>query len=174
MPGPSFATYSACGGYRYTLERNADEDAATRAGVKTLTVIMVNPSTATEDHDDPTIRKVQSFALRAGYRRVVVGNLFALRSTDIKGLAAVEDPRGDRANLEALARMIAEADSLLFAWGPMAKVPRAWRGRWRTIAALAERAGKEPLCLGTAKDGQPRHPLMVPYSQPLIPWKAPK
>lgn len=141
---------------------------------RTLTVVMVNPSTADEHADDPTIRKVQGFALRAGFNRVIVGNLFAFRSTDIKGLATVEDPRGGRANLEALAQMIGEGDAVLFAWGPVAKVPRKWRGRWVTVTAMAARVGKIPLCLGICADGQPRHPLMVPYSQPLEPWHGPR
>lgn len=171
MKGPTRATFSACKAHRYTLERNALEAGGE---VRTLTVIMVNPSTATEHADDPTIRKVQGFALRNGFNRVLVGNLFSLRSTDIKGLANVEDPRGGRPNLEAIARMIALGDAVLFAWGPVAKLPRQWRNRWTTVADLADRAGKTPLCLGTANDGQPRHPLMVAYSQPLIPWSRPK
>lgn len=171
MPGKATSTFSPCDRFRYALERNALDQSA---GIRTLTVVMVNPSTASGSSDDPTLRKVQGFALRNNYNRVLVGNLFAFRSTDIKGLATVEDPRGDRANLEELARMMLAADGLLFAWGPVAKVPRQWRGRWRTIAMMAERAGKQPLCLGTSSDGHPRHPLMVAYSQPLIPWIAPK
>lgn len=169
--GATAATFSPCGLYRFRLERHAVLVAGSH---RTLTVVMVNPSTADEHADDPTIRKVQGFALRNGFTRVIVGNLFALRSTDIKGLARVEDPRGGRQNLEALARMIGEADGLLFAWGPTAKVPRQWRGRWMTVADLAEKAGKIPLCLGVANDGQPRHPLMVPYAQPFEPWIRPR
>ncbi|MBY0395626.1 MAG: DUF1643 domain-containing protein [Thermoleophilia bacterium] len=173
MKGRTAAVFSPCGAFRYRLERTS-ADLVDAARARTLTVVMVNPSTADEHADDPTIRKVQGFALRAGFNRVIVGNLFAFRSTDIKGLARVADPRGGRRNLEELARMIGEADALLFAWGPVAKVPRQWRGRWMTVADLAEKAGKIPLCLGTAQDGQPRHPLMVAYAQPLEPWIRPR
>lgn len=173
MKGRASAEFSPCATHRYRLERQA-ADLVDMARARTLTVVMVNPSTADEHADDPTIRKVQGFALRGGFNRVVVDNLFSLRSTDIKGLAKVDDPRGGRANLEALARMIAEADALLFAWGPLAKVPRQWRNRWTTVVDLARRAEKQPLCLGVSADGQPRHPLMVPYSQPLEPWTPPR
>lgn len=105
--------------------------------------------------------------------RIIVGNLFAFRSTDIKGLATIADPRGGQANNEHLARMMGEADAVLFAWGPVAKVPKQWRNRWTTAAQLAERAGKRPLCIGTANDGHPRHPLMVAYAVPMTPWERP-
>lgn len=173
MKGPTSAAFSQCGLFRYRLTRQVPELPAHAPG-RTLVVIMVNPSTADAQADDPTIRKVQGFALRAGFNRVVVGNLFAFRSTDIKGLRTVDDPRGGRRNLEALAAMMGEGAAVLFAWGPEAKVPRKWRGRWRTIADLADRAGITPLCLGVCSDGQPRHPLMVAYAQPLIPWSRPK
>lgn len=172
MKGRASAVFSPCGLFRYRLERTMDVPEGTP--VRTLTVVMVNPSTADAEADDATIRKVQGFALRHEFNRVLVGNLFAYRSTDIKGLRTVDDPRGGRRNLEAIAAMMLEGDAVMFAWGPASKVPRQWRHRWRTIADLADRAGIKPLCLGTANDGQPRHPLMVAYSQPLEPWSRPR
>lgn len=178
MAGPAFSTemrnlaiFNTDQTHRYRLERTIE---GARYPERVMTVVMVNPSTADAMNDDATIRKVQGFALRAGFGRVVVGNLFSLRSTDIKGLAKVEDPRGGRPNLEHLARMIGEADALVFAWGPVAKVPKQWRARWSTVADLADTAGKTPLCLGICADGQPRHPLMVAYSQDLEPWARPR
>jgi len=164
----SSAVFSPCGQYRYRLERRVSEGEG-----KTLAVVMVNPSTADAENDDPTIRKVQGFARLAGYTRVIVGNLFAFRSTDIKGLATVADPRGGQTNNEHLARMMAEADDVLFAWGPVAKVPKQWRNRWTTVAQLADRAGKRPLCIGVANDGHPRHPLMVAYAVSMAQWARP-
>lgn len=149
------AVFSPCGTFRYRLERDLD-----------------NP--APDQENDPTIGKVEGFARRAGFNLVLVGNLFALVSTDIKGLRAHPDPRGGRENLEHLARMIGEADAVMFAWGPTAKVPKQWRNRWTTVVDLARRAGKQPLCLGICGDGQPRHPLMVPYAQAMEPWTAPR
>lgn len=166
----SSAVFSPCGQFRYRLERQLERPCFDG---RTLTVVMVNPSTADAEKDDATIRKVKGFAERAGYGRVVVGNLFAYRSTDIKGLATVADPRGEHNNAY-LSKMIYEADALLFAWGPVAKVPKKFRTRWTTIAKLAREAGRTPLCLGVCNDGHPRHPLMVAYAQPLVPWKAPR
>jgi hypothetical protein len=67
--------------------------------------------------------------------------------------------------------MMTEADKIICAWGPLAKLPPRLRGRWREVVALA--AGKPLWCLGTSADGQPRHPLMLRYTTPLVEWKPP-
>ena len=161
------AVFSDCGAYRYRLERRLSDDP------ETLAVVMVNPSTADAENDDQTVRKVQGFARRAGFGRLIVGNLFALRSMDIKGLATVEDPRGGQANNQHLEAMIAEADRVLFAWGASDKIPNKWRARWTTVADIADRAGKQPFCLGVAKDGHPLHPMTLGYDRLWQPWSRP-
>lgn len=163
------AVISPCGRFRYRLERQLESDGLDG---RKLIVVMVNPSTADASADDATIRKVKGFADRNGYSQIIVGNLFAYRSTDIKGLASVDDPRGEHNN-RYLQAMIWERGDVLFAWGPVAKVPKRFRTRWTTVAKMVRDAGKTPLCLGVCNDGHPRHPLMVPYSQPLEPWSAP-
>lgn len=66
--------------YRYMLTREWDEH-----GDK-ICWVMLNPSTADETLDDPTIRRVRSFSQREGYGSLVVVNLYAMRATDPKGL----------------------------------------------------------------------------------------
>jgi hypothetical protein len=66
--------------YRYQLSRIWDETKP-----KVL-FIMLNPSTADADVDDPTIRRVINFAKSWNYGGVYVVNLYAFRSTDPKGL----------------------------------------------------------------------------------------
>ncbi|WP_313004812.1 DUF1643 domain-containing protein [Brevundimonas sp.] len=161
------AVFSECGLYRYRLDRHLSDEG------ETLAAVLVNPSTADAARDDQTIRKVQGFARRAGFGHLIVGNLFAYRSTDIKGLAAVEDPRGGFDNNKHLEAMIVEADSVLFAWGASDKIPKKWRGCWTGVADIADRAGKQPLCLGVAKDGHPLHPMTLGYSRLWQPWKRP-
>ena len=77
--------------YRYTLTRDCDM----RGGaLPTLTIIGVNPSTATDTQDDPTIRRCIRFATDARYGYLQMLNLFAFRSTDVRRLAAADDPVG--------------------------------------------------------------------------------
>lgn len=161
------AIISDCGLYRYRLERDVWSGGAYGKTV----VIMVNPSTADAEQDDPTIRKLLGFSGR--WSHLIVGNLFAYRATDVKALAMAADPVGPE-NDEHLRAMIQESFRLIFAWGPLAKLPMGLRDRWKTVYAMARLAGKQPLSIGDpAKDGHPCHPLMLSYTLPLQEWSPP-
>lgn len=161
------AIISPCGTYRYRLERHWPKGADLYGQT---TVIMVNPSTADAEQNDATIRKLIGFGQHK-WANIVVGNLFAYRATDVRELANATDPIGPE-NDEHLRAMIGEAYRLIFAWGPTAKLPKRLRTRWRAIWNVAQELGKEPLSIGKpAKDGHPCHPLMLPYSTQLQPWK---
>jgi hypothetical protein len=121
----SSAIISPCGRYRYRLEREGPGEGRT-------VVIMVNPSTADAEQDDATIRKLKGFGARNGWGRIIVGNLFAYRATDVRELAKVDDPFGPR-NDWHLHRMIDESSRVIVAWGPSGKLPRYLRNRWREV-----------------------------------------
>lgn len=159
----SSAVISACGQYRYRLERDSD-------GTGQTAVIMVNPSTADASADDATIRKLKGFGDRNKWGRIIVGNLFAYRATDIRQLATANDPIGPE-NDEHLFDILAGANQIVFAWGPTGKLPARLRTRWSAIVKMVRDLGQRPLCIGPpAKDGHPCHPLMLPYSHKLQPW----
>lgn len=160
------AVISPCGMYRYRLERHALK------GGGAVAWIMVNPSTADAKEDDATIRKVIGFTERLGGGWLIVGNKFAYRSTDVKALKTCRDPRGpdNNAHLEQIMR---EAATVIVAWGPLAKLPKQLRHRWKHVVGIANQIGRQLHCLGTANDGHPRHPLMLSYSTPLQLWTPP-
>ncbi len=161
------AIISPCGQYRYRLER----DISLLPG-PSVAWIMVNPSTADATEDDHTIRKVRGFSERFGFGRVIVGNLFAFRATDIRALRTAADPIGVEASSH-LRLIMRDAERIIVAWGPLAKLPRHLRTRWHEVRGIAE-ALRVPLwCLGTAQDGHPLHPLMQPYDRPLTVWESP-
>lgn len=160
------AVISNCGQFRYRLERQVSLYGETAA------VIMVNPSTADAANDDPTIRRIIGFAKSFGWSRVIVGNLFAYRTPNVRQLAHIPDPVGPD-NAEHLARILMEAHHTVVAWGPTSKLPRALRQEWRRLQALANSLDRELLCLGTAADGHPRHPLMLPKDATIEPWISP-
>ncbi|EJU14148.1 hypothetical protein LH128_05298 [Sphingomonas sp. LH128] len=158
------AIISECGKYRYRLDRFGSTHALCTA------IIMVNPSTADAELDDATIRKLRGFGERNQWGHLVIGNLFAYRATDVRELGKVSDPVGPQ-NDDYLMRIMAEADQVVFAWGPIAKVPKYRRNRWLDVAGIARGSGLEPLSIGApAKCGHPKHPLMLPYDSPIIPW----
>ena len=154
----SSATISACGTYRYTLDRWWGND-----GVSAV-FVMLNPSTADADQDDPTIRRCLGFARAWQCDYLTVVNLFALRSTDPAALLAHPDPIGPE-NDDAIMKAVACADYVVAAWGVHGSI----RGRGVAVRQLI----LKPLrCLGLTKSGHPRHPLYVRADQPLIDYGA--
>ena len=162
-PGP--AVCSPCERYRYRLERIIGPGPS-------LAVVMINPSRATADLDDPTIDRVQTICRRLGYGRAMIGNLFAWRTPDVAELARVPDPVGPD-NDTHLAAITREADAIYVAWGAPGKLPCSHANRWRAVADLLEAAGKPVLCLTHLKSGHPRHPQILIHETPLPLWQRP-
>lgn len=160
------ATFSECGAYRYLLEHDYGGDGPV------ISLGMVNPSDANEEKNDPTMTKVDGFALRKRASKVIVWNLCALVNKDVRALRDHPDPIGPL-NDQFIAQAIQGADIHIVAWGPASKLPKPLRSRWRQVVQVLDRAGATPMCWGTALDGQPRHPLMLAYATPLVPWSAP-
>ncbi len=158
------AIISACGAYRYRLEREVGMEG------KVFAYFGINPSTADAAIDDATVRKWIGFTKVFGGRRFIVGNVFAYRATDVGQLATVGDPMGSD-NLLHLISMADEADILVPCWGRRGKVPRHLQGEFDGLMALLHSTGKPVLHFGRTKSGDPKHPLMLGYNTPLIPWQ---
>lgn len=136
--------------YRYLLMR------AWRPSKRTVMFVGLNPSTADERIDDPTVRRMIRFAREWGYGTMYLGNLFGLRAPSPQRLAGVHDPLGPQ-NDEWLMWMAAHSHIIVACWGahPMADE------RARVVEPLLAARG-EVFCLGTTKDGCPKHPLYLP------------
>lgn len=154
------AIISDDGLYRYTLTRELYErhEVIIR---RTVSFIGLNPSTADALVDDPTIRRCANFARKFGAHRLVMANLYAYRATNPKTLLEVEDPIGPM-NVHYLKSVIEYSDIIICAWGTRAHLTYA-HNIWKLIP--------EPFCLGLTKDGHPRHPLYLPNTASLIPYK---
>jgi hypothetical protein len=123
---------------------------------------MLNPSTADETMDDPTIRRCIGFAKREVCGGVVIGNIFAFRATRPGDMKAADDPVGPE-NDAHLIQIMLEADGpVVAAWGAHgAHLKRATHVKFLTEVPL--------VCLGKTKAGAPRHPLYVRGDAPLVP-----
>jgi hypothetical protein len=153
--------------YRYALGRVWDE------ALPVLVYIMLNPSTADALEPDHTITKCVGFARRWGFGGILVLNLWALRSTDPKGLKHALlyaiDPVGPENNeyLSYFARAARDTDSdVIVAWGLNA----AGTVRRDIVVELLAREGVDLWAIAETKDGEPGHPLMLPYASKPIPW----
>lgn len=159
------AILSACGLYRYRLDRTF----AAPSSWPTYAFFGVNASTADATRDDHTVRKWIGFCRAFKARRFVVGNVFAFRATDVRELALAADPIGP-ANDRYLAEIIAEADILVPCWGSRGKLPRHLRPRLDDVADMIWAAGKPVKCFGVTGSNDPKHPLTLGYSTPLVDW----
>ncbi len=160
------AVISECGKYRYSLDRDVAETGAVFA------YFGVNCSTADASIDDQTVIKWIGFTKRNGGRRFIVGNPFAFRSTDVKNLATCPDPVGPD-NQRHILEIIAAADVIVPCWGSRAKVPEKLRPHFDALKMLIFASGKPVKIFGLTKSGDPKHPLMLGYDTPLIPWRTP-
>jgi hypothetical protein len=155
---PERYLYSPDMAYRYGFGRWwGDQDLAT-----TDVWVLLNPATGdTEQRRRPTLDRCIARSRAAGRSGLVIVNLFAHRHTDPKVLRHAADPVGP-ANDAVLRQLTAAVRRTIAAWGAGGRL----HGRSRAVAPLLDR----PLCLGTTRRGEPRHPLYVPGDAPLIPW----
>jgi len=148
------AKLSACRKYRYALWRTWDES-------KPFAMFIgLNPSTADETEDDPTIKRCINFAKSWGYGGLCMANLFAYRATDPNVMFSAQDPVGPENDiwLKSLAK---DAGILIAAWGN----DGAHLDRSKQALAILP-----PLhCLKLNKSGEPAHPLYQPGTAQPVP-----
>ena len=140
------ATFSPDRKYRYTLWRWWSRKPFAM-------FIGLNPSTADETNDDPTIRRCISFASDWGYGGLCMTNLFAIRATDPKKMIEHPEPIGPD-NDAWLLRLSQQAGIVIAAWGT--------RGVHQHRNEIVCSMIKNLNCLGLTKEGHPRHPLYLP------------
>lgn len=158
----SVADYSGCLRFRYSLTRTWNENG------RRVLFVMLNPSTATELANDPTVERCERRARSMGYGAFRVVNIFAWRATDPRDMRAADDPVGP-ANDAAIIGAAKWADTIVCAWGTHG----AHLGRGPAVAALLWASGQSLHHLGLTRDGHPRHPLYVAYAARPQPWPKP-
>ena len=150
------AEISPCRRYRYVLTRRWGSGAA-------VVWVMLNPSTADETTDDPTVRRVIGYSRAWGYEAATVVNLYAYRAVRPRDLFAAADPVGP-CNDAKLTLAVAGAARVIVAWGTHARSDR--------IAAVLALPGMPQLdALALTAAGQPRHPLYLPADLVPRPWR---
>lgn len=154
------ATFSTCRNYRFLLWRIWDE-------TKPLVMFIgLNPSTANEGSEDPTIRRVKSIASNLRYGGFYMMNLFPLVSTDPARLSEFYHTPfheiEEKANYEHLKFHASQCKDIVFAWGNF---------------KIAESKSKEVIemfpgayALHINNNGSPKHPLYCKSDSQLIPF----
>lgn len=148
------AQLSICRRYRFALWRRWSE------GPQVL-FVMLNPSTADETKDDPTIRRCVGFAQSWSFGSLAVGNLFAFRTPSPSFLKSASEPIGENNN-SWLLRLQAESHLAVAAWGN--------HGRFMGRSVAVRRLLPNLHTLGITKLGEPGHPLYMPARKKLVLW----
>ncbi|WP_040819178.1 DUF1643 domain-containing protein [Litoreibacter arenae] len=158
----STALYSDCERYRYALTRVWDE------GGRKVSFVMLNPSTATEVQNDPTVERCERRARALGFGAFRVCNIFAWRDTDPHKMRKAAEPIGP-ANDASIAEACNWADTVVAAWGTHGE----HLSRGPQVEALMRSTGNPLYHLGLSKAGHPKHPLYIAYTQQPELWGTP-
>ena len=146
---PHETIFSPCRKYRYVLWR---EFGGLFGTSRYVMFVGLNPSTADETEDDPTIRRCINFAKSWGYDAICMTNLFAFRATDPREMLLADEPIGLH-NDQHLITCAHDASLVVAAWG----TDGTHRGRDIEVIAMISNLH----CLKKTKDGHPGHPLYL-------------
>ncbi len=153
------AKISKDGRYRYVLRRIWNKD------VRRMLFVCVNPSTADDVDDDPTVRRCIAFAAREGWGGIGIVNLFALRNPSPRDMKLDPDPVGP-GNDQWIMREALHSGVVVAAWGAHG----LHNGRGYEVWKLLKRVGAV-FCYGVNKTLTPKHPLYIPDNSPLRPYR---
>jgi hypothetical protein len=152
------AVFSRCRRYRYSLHRTWDA-----GDDRYVNFIGLNPSTADEDLDDPTIKKCMKFALSWGYGGIVMTNIFAWRDTSPAEMKKAVEPIGE-VNDRCLISIARDASLVIAAWSQHG----SFKNRSQDVRKLLNNFPLHILKMGAS---EPWHPLYLKDStQPII-WQ---
>lgn len=138
------ANFSECRKYRFALWRKWDESKPYAM------FIGLNPSTADEIENDPTITRCINYAKSWGYGGLCMANLFAFRATEPTNMMAAIDPIGI-GNDEWLIKLSENAGVVVAAWGNNGN----YLNRSKQVVELLQNLH----CLKMNQSGEPAHPL---------------
>ena len=136
--------------HRYVLVREWD------LNKPSLMVVSLNPSTADEKKNDPTVRRCIGFAKKWGFGKLIMTNIFAFRATLPEDLFNSKNPVGNK-NDYWLKKLSKKADKVLLAYGNHGK----FRNRHDEILKIIN----NPYCIKKSKTGMPMHPLYLKYTK---------
>lgn len=150
--------------HRYTLYRRLHSPGQTIMD-RTVSFICLNPSTADEIEDDPTVRRAMGYAKSFGGSEFYMLNIFALRSTQPSFLYVDPDPIGEE-NDEHIKFVCDHSHLIICGWGNHGSL----LGRGADVTMMLH--SMELYCLGQNSDGSPKHPLYLRKDLPLQPYLA--
>lgn len=167
------AVFSDDGHHRFLLERRWDDS------LPSFTYILLNPSVADADHDDPTVARLLRLTRHNGGGRFVLVNLFSVVDTFQQRLHLTGE-RNDRwrENREWVADALRRPSVLVVGWGDGRADDKTARGRRSAVRCRAEEiwpliAAARPHCFRTLRSGAPGHPGRLRGTSRIRPYRPP-
>ncbi len=168
------AVLSADRVYRYVLYRSLDGEAWDDPDPERRTVcfVMLNPSTADENTNDPTIEKLIKYGRLWGFHRLAVVNLFAYRETDSKKLRSIASTRDlvGPENDAYISSTVIYSSKVVCAWGNQGDIQDRGNAVRKRLDLLALPPGRV-WCFKQSLVGQPVHPLYQLDLAELVPYR---
>lgn len=153
--------FSPCDKYRYRL-RQIWGDGPLQC------YLMLNPSTADLNANDPTVERVERRARASGFAGLEVINLFAYRATDPQDMLAQQEPVGPD-NDQHIIEAAKSCGQLVLGWGNHGQ----HMNRGRNVIEMLLQHDIQLFCLKVNNDGYPAHPLYIGYEATPKPYFPP-
>lgn len=145
--------------YRYMLKRQWGE-----CNNNFINFVLLNPSTANETVEDPTIKACIKFSQNFGYDGFYVTNLFAFRTKSPNVLKKSEDPIGDE-NDKYIKEYARKSKLVVIAWGNHGNFLNRNNEVLKILSEI-----KTPHCLAVTNLGNPKHPLYIKRNTNTQEW----
>jgi len=141
-----------------------------------LFVIGVNPSTADDKHDDPTVKNIKKIAQNNGYDGVAILNLYPLICTSPNDLPDAADAKIHYQNKQTIAAAIQHCEkfcrtplTVWCAWGDLIK-KRDYLKKFSSEIIKLFPENTNYVCISKTKSGNPSHPLYQKSDSELVPY----
>lgn len=149
------ATFDVSHKFRYKLWRIWDSERPK------ITFIGLNPSTADQDTNDPTMRRLINFCSRNNYGGLYMTNLFSVIATDSKELKQLTNPVDypeikNTKTIYTIQDCAKLSDKVVFCWGRSKYHPSMINHCLKIIETFPD-----AYCFGFNSDGSPKHPLYL-------------
>jgi len=155
------AVFSPCRKWRYHLQHIWDKSEPN------LIWMMLNPSTADEVKNDPTVERCEQRARMWGFGGVEVYNIFSYRATDPSNMKAQADPIGpDNDDWMIKFAKKSHQTTAIIGWGEHGK----HIGRGEEVLGIIARHKGQVHALKVNASGHPKHPLYIGYKQKAEPF----
>ena len=141
---------------------------------KTLICLGINPSTATPNALDPTLKKVKNIATYHNYKNWVMINVYPQRATNPKYLHINCNTQLHSENLDEIKDLLNAFKNcdILFAYGDLINIRPYLKNCLIDILSIISSVGfaGQKMCIKRTKKGNPVHPLYQKFDSKLLPY----